>query len=1073
MINENYRLQLLSHPNIFETREDAIEYITDNFKGKALFSEPALFFYGTAREPKMILAVGATTDPTKPRLCLIDDEELREKINEVKDTVDGISDTTESVAADLMNTIEVLGLTYDDNKMTNKVSYDPDSRDELIRDAQTVCEAISIISQYVQEKFSETELSVEDTDSTALTLENSNGLTLKSDVKISTNGDDDSVDFNDNIIGIKSDGIYAAVNLEYDPETNKLTFTTSGVNASGRFKNDAKKVVIDLGAHSIYEADNDGHNVELTFVQGGNNPSKVSADVRISNAQNNILVSQDNKLYVNGDASNIKFNNTNVENALNTLNDAVANIDDNLEFDGADTDTASLTVVKRQNGGWTLSSDVKLSEDRSVIVSEGGLSANIDIDVNATTNKLIFTIGDTTKELELPGVTFIDRIEYDTDNKQIKIYVNGQTEPITIPLENILETWVINNPASSPVVMHREEVSATGNPDVVYATLKVRSTNNLLQVNSQNGELYVDSNELDERFDIEATARQNTDNALSQRIDTLSGEVGSIDTAVNSMLDDITDIERNITTMSTTLSNTVTGLQSEISTRNGQYEEISENIADLNDDIQDINTSLTHKIENVALTKNTDRLYTITVDGSSIGTIEIPEDKYLESVTYDSVSHKLRFIFHTESGTATTDIDLSDIVSTYTAGNGLNLNGNEFSIKLHEDTEAYLQLSANGLRLTGIDNALSQKANTDDVYTKTQSDEKFATLVQFSNLEDTVGQVDAKADTKANASDVYTKTAADEKFATITSLGDYATTAQLSTLEGTVDDLSDTVGTKANTNDVYTKTAADEKFIAQTQVTDSDTVDMTFSNSELKADVKLASGTNLLFVGVDGLKSYVNLVFDSEHKTLTLDRGGENEPVEVDLSSLLDNSVAGVQRAFYDSSTNEIVVEYIVNGVPGVREVRVPVQVASVDVENPLNSPVVLTMTGNQEKLLSADMNLSSNARNGIVKDGNSLYMSKHADDLTAHWGTNQNEVLQTVIDNLKTTVDNLNASLTTLTSTVNTLISRVEQLEAQSGDLSAIEARLDAVEKFHENFIDFSDVDGDGTPDYFDGPGE
>ena len=1055
MINENYRLQLLSHPNIFETREDAIEYITDNFKGKALFSEPALFFYGTAREPKMILAVGATTDPTKPRLCLIDDEELREKINEVKDTVDGISDTTESVAADLMNTIEVLGLTYDDNKMTNKVSYDPDSRDELIRDAQTVCEAISIISQYVQEKFSETELSVEDTDSIALTLENSNGQTLKSDVKISTNGDDDSVDFNDNIIGIKSDGIYAAVNLEYDPETNKLTFTASGVNASGRFKNDARKVVIDLGAHSIYEADNDGHNVELTFVQGGNNPSKVSADVRISNAQNNILVSQDNKLYVNGDASNIKFNNTNVENALNTLNDAVANIDDTLVFDGADTETASLTVVKRQNGGWTLSSDVKLSEDRSVIVSEGGLSANIDIDVNAATNKLIFTIGDTTKEMELPGVTFIDRIEYDTDNRQIKIYVNGQTEPITIPLENILETWVINNPVSSPVVMHREEVSATGNPDVVYATLKVRQTNNLLQVNSQNGELYVDSNDLNERFDIEATARQNTDNALSERIDTLSTQMGSMDSEVSSLSDDISEIQRNVSTMSTTLSNTVTGLQSEISTRSEQYDEVSENIADLNDDVQDINTALSRKIENVALTKNTDRLYTITVDGSSIGTIEIPEDKYLESVSYDSVSHKLRFIFHTESGTTTTEIDLSDIVSEYTAGNGLNLNGNEFSIKLHEDTETYLQLSANGLRLTGIDNALSQKANASEVYTKTQSDEKFATLVQFSNLEDSIDQVDAKADTKANASDVYTKTAADDKFATITSLDGYATTEQL-------EDVEDTVAAKANANDVYTKTAADEKFIAQTQVTDSDTVGLTFSNSELTADVKLASGTNLLFVGVDGLKSYVNLTFNESTKILTMDRGGENEPVTVDLSSLLDNSVSGIRDAYYDQNTNEMVIEYIVTGEPDVREARIPVQVASVDVENPLNSPVVLTMSGVHEKVISADVNLSSNANNGIVKDGNTLFASNHADHLYAHWGNNPNEVLQTVLTGLNNTIENL-------TSTVNTLISRVEQLEAEAGDLSAIEARLEALEKFHENFIDFSDVDGDGTPDYFD----
>jgi len=89
-MNNDYRLQLLSHSEIFPTKEEAMEYIEDNFKGVALWGEPALFFYGTEREPKMILAVGASHDTRKPRICVIDDAELRELIQEVKDATDKI-----------------------------------------------------------------------------------------------------------------------------------------------------------------------------------------------------------------------------------------------------------------------------------------------------------------------------------------------------------------------------------------------------------------------------------------------------------------------------------------------------------------------------------------------------------------------------------------------------------------------------------------------------------------------------------------------------------------------------------------------------------------------------------------------------------------------------------------------------------------------------------------------------------------------------------------------------------------------------------------------------------------------
>lgn len=612
MINENYRLQLLSHPNIFETREDAIEYITDNFRGKALWSEPALFFYGTAREPKMIVAVGATTDPTKPRLCLIDDEEIRERMTEIAEESGASKEEADKAIEDLMSAIDALGLTYDDNKLTNRVSYEPDTHDELIGHAETVCDAIATISQYVQEKFNENELSVEETNSTLLTLTPSNnGTKLTSDIKVSTNGDDDSVDFNDNIIGVKTDGIYAAVNLEYDPYEQQLIFTTSGINQAGKFKNDARRTVIDLA--------------------------------------------------------------------------------DNLVFTGISTETANTTVTKLEHAGWNVSSDVKLSNNHSIIVYDGGIAANVDFEVDLTTNTITFKVGNVEKEYKLPGVNIIDHIEYDGDNREIKIYVHGQTDPLIIPIENIIETWNVDNPTSSPVVLHREE--HTGNPDSVYATLKLRSDDNLLNIDSTTGNLYVSEATINGKISV-----------VSDSLGNLEDVVDGLSASVANETDRATDAETELNSSITDLTATV--LQNK-------------------EDIETLETEVSGKVSQVVIEKNNDLQYFLKVDGVTTGTIDIPEDKFLKSVTYNPQTKYLTFVFKTTEGDVTTNIDISDLVDVYTAGDGLALSNNQFSVVVNEDTENYLKLTGEGLKIEGVDQALAGKADSSDVYTKADSDAKF------------------------------------------------------------------------------------------------------------------------------------------------------------------------------------------------------------------------------------------------------------------------------------------------------------------------------------------------------------
>ena len=125
-------------------------------------------------------------------------------------------------------------------------------------------------------------------------------------------------------------------------------------------------------------------------------------------------------------------------------------------------------------------------------------------------------------------------------------------------------------------------------------------------------------------------------------------------------------------------------------------------------------------------------------------------------------------------------------------------------------------IDENTSAITDLTTNLAGKANTSDVYTKTEADEKFLTQTEASSTYATKGELDSKA----NASDVYTKTETDGKFLTQSEASStYATNEKVNGLEGSLNNKADTsyvdeqLATKANASDVYTKTEADEKFL--------------------------------------------------------------------------------------------------------------------------------------------------------------------------------------------------------------------------------------------------------------------
>lgn len=107
-------------------------------------------------------------------------------------------------------------------------------------------------------------------------------------------------------------------------------------------------------------------------------------------------------------------------------------------------------------------------------------------------------------------------------------------------------------------------------------------------------------------------------------------------------------------------------------------------------------------METIALVKKYDLTYELQVGDKIAGTINIPADQFLKSVEYSAEDKSLTFVFNTSEGEQTSVVDLSSLVDTYVAGNGIELIENGFSIKLDPSSESYLSVSEAGIKVEGI-----------------------------------------------------------------------------------------------------------------------------------------------------------------------------------------------------------------------------------------------------------------------------------------------------------------------------------------------------------------------------------
>lgn len=83
--------------------------------------------------------------------------------------------------------------------------------------------------------------------------------------------------------------------------------------------------------------------------------------------------------------------------------------------------------------------------------------------------------------------------------------------------------------------------------------------------------------------------------------------------------------------------------------------------------------------------------YEFKKDGVVLNTINIPKDQFLKSASYDDVNNKLVFVFNTSAGETTNEVDVADLVDTYTSGSYISITDSAISVD-YESLKAQIKV---------------------------------------------------------------------------------------------------------------------------------------------------------------------------------------------------------------------------------------------------------------------------------------------------------------------------------------------------------------------------------------------
>lgn len=132
------------------------------------------------------------------------------------------------------------------------------------------------------------------------------------------------------------------------------------------------------------------------------------------------------------------------------------------------------------------------------------------------------------------------------------------------------------------------------------------------------------------------------------------------------------------------------------------------------DKVLGLNGTLLSSTLNLKYDSTTKKIQLLGIKNAVIAEVDASDfikDGMVNTVSFDPSSKSLNITFNTDSGKETITVDLSSLVDTYTAGNGIAIDKNAVSIKVDPTSEEFLSVDTAGVKISGVQNAINSAKN--------------------------------------------------------------------------------------------------------------------------------------------------------------------------------------------------------------------------------------------------------------------------------------------------------------------------------------------------------------------------
>lgn len=146
---------------------------------------------------------------------------------------------------------------------------------------------------------------------------------------------------------------------------------------------------------------------------------------------------------------------TSIMNALKTLDGLIAEALRTSKLVPIETNTASITVDEDVTSS-NISANVKVSNGSDIIVNNDGLYTKLSTEYENGT-LTIKVNGNIRSQHNLAISSIIDKAYYDQDTKSL-VFNFKNSQEVIIPINNLIEEWVVDNPDDKVVELSREKV---------------------------------------------------------------------------------------------------------------------------------------------------------------------------------------------------------------------------------------------------------------------------------------------------------------------------------------------------------------------------------------------------------------------------------------------------------------------------------------------------------------------------------------------------------------------------------------------------------------------------------------